>query len=225
MDFYLTGPDGRRLHFPLNPEQVTADTGTSVRTIDVIELGRIEYPRGKVPAAISWEGIFPGAGRVGLPFVKSWRPPGELVDMLQYWRDNGSRVRLLVTETPLNLDVFVREFSHTWGRAGDCHYTLRLTQHRDLVVLTEAEWRAKASSAPVGAAVPARPTPPVGPTYTVVEGDTLWLIAKRLLGDGSRWRTLWEANRTAVPDPDVLVPGTVLTIPSAGAGGGAAWLT
>lgn len=51
-----------------------------------------------------------------------------------------------------------------------------------------------------------------GLTYTVRGGDTLWLIAKRLLGDGSKWRTIWEANIDVCPDPFAPPPGVEIIV-------------
>jgi nucleoid-associated protein YgaU len=50
-------------------------------------------------------------------------------------------------------------------------------------------------------------------TYTVEEGDTLWTIAVKLYGDGSRWQDIYDANRGALPNPTLLAPGTKLTVP------------
>ncbi len=50
-------------------------------------------------------------------------------------------------------------------------------------------------------------------TYTVQPGDTMSSIATELLGRSSQWRRLYQANRRAIRDPDVLSPGTRLTIP------------
>lgn len=48
----------------------------------------------------------------------------------------------------------------------------------------------------------------------VAEGDTLWAIAERNLGDGARWRELYDANRQTIgPDPNRIQPGMTLTIP------------
>ncbi|HLM64760.1 MAG TPA: BTAD domain-containing putative transcriptional regulator [Acidimicrobiales bacterium] len=67
-------------------------------------------------------------------------------------------------------------------------------------------------------AVPA-PAPP--PTITVGRGDSPWALAESHLGDGMRWRELWEANRTrtqpdgsvwANPD-DAIRPGWELVLP------------
>jgi len=45
-------------------------------------------------------------------------------------------------------------------------------------------------------------------------GDSLWAIAKRELGDGSRWREIYEANRDVIgPDPNVIQVGMTLRIP------------
>ena len=50
-------------------------------------------------------------------------------------------------------------------------------------------------------------------TYTVVKGDSLSKIAKRLLGDASLWPRIYEANRATISNPDLIHPGQVLNIP------------
>ena len=53
-------------------------------------------------------------------------------------------------------------------------------------------------------------------TTVVKEGETLSDIARRELGDGSKWRTLHEANRGTLPNADHLQPGMVLKVPATG---------
>jgi nucleoid-associated protein YgaU len=62
-----------------------------------------------------------------------------------------------------------------------------------------------------------RPTDTVGSakTYVVVEGDSLSRIAKREYGDASKWRTLYEANKDLIKDPDLIYPGQTLKVPGA----------
>jgi nucleoid-associated protein YgaU len=50
-------------------------------------------------------------------------------------------------------------------------------------------------------------------TVEVLQGESLWQVAKRTLGKGSEWKAVWEANRDVIADPDLLAPGTVLKIP------------
>jgi nucleoid-associated protein YgaU len=66
--------------------------------------------------------------------------------------------------------------------------------------------------APAEPAPPPPPPPPPAPrTYTVVSGDTLWAIAEKFYGDGSKYPQIAEAS--GVPNPDLIHPGQVLTIP------------
>src|SRR5688500_12381439 len=60
-------------------------------------------------------------------------------------------------------------------------------------------------------------TTPIGSgrTYVVVKGDSLSLIAKREYGDANKWRTIYEANRNLIKDPDLIYPGQELKIPGA----------
>ena len=50
-------------------------------------------------------------------------------------------------------------------------------------------------------------------TYVVERGDTLIGIARDVLGNGSRWREIYELNKDKLANPDVLLPGTELHLP------------
>lgn len=104
-----------------------------------------------------------------------------------------------------------------------------LSAHATPVLVTEqttptatAEVRADAAAAlPVATSTP----PPPATTVVVQPGDTLWGLAADALGGtpsdaevAAAWPRWHEANRDVVgADPDVLLPGQVLTVPSAGA--------
>ena len=48
---------------------------------------------------------------------------------------------------------------------------------------------------------------------TVQPGHTLWAIAEERYGNGLFYLKVFEANRTAIDDPDLIYPGQVFTIP------------
>ena len=75
---------------------------------------------------------------------------------------------------------------------------------------------AAAASKPVAAAktIAAKATR-AGGAYRVSEGDSLWLIAQRQLGDGSRWAEIAALNSSI--NPDKLVVGTKLSLPTGAA--------
>jgi nucleoid-associated protein YgaU len=56
---------------------------------------------------------------------------------------------------------------------------------------------------------------PSGQRYTVVKGDSLSKIAKRVYGDAQQWRKIYEANRDQIKNPDLIYPGQTFTIPDA----------
>jgi nucleoid-associated protein YgaU len=68
------------------------------------------------------------------------------------------------------------------------------------------------------------PSSRTGSTYTVVPGDTLWGIARHILGQAGpqptgaeiadAWKTIYTTNTNVVgADPNLIHPGQVLTIP------------
>ena len=61
-------------------------------------------------------------------------------------------------------------------------------------------------------ATPARGAP-AADEYEVRPGDTLSKIAKRMLGQSSRWQEIADANRDRLPRPADLKPGIRLRIP------------
>ena len=49
-------------------------------------------------------------------------------------------------------------------------------------------------------------------TVTVQRGDTLSSISQRYFGTTAQWRTIWNQNRSAVPNPNAIPVGTQLQI-------------
>jgi len=49
--------------------------------------------------------------------------------------------------------------------------------------------------------------------YTVQPGDTLSSIAQRFYGSPADWPGLYQANRSAIKNPNVIYPGEVLNVP------------
>lgn len=59
------------------------------------------------------------------------------------------------------------------------------------------------------------PTPEVLPDesiYTVIDGDTLWKIAKSQLGDGKLWTGIYEDNKAEIKNPDLIYAGQELVV-------------
>ena len=57
--------------------------------------------------------------------------------------------------------------------------------------------------------------PAAAAEYTVQKGDSLWKIAQEKLGSGFKWSEIYEANRDAIRDPDLIYVGQTLQLPDA----------
>jgi LysM repeat protein len=49
--------------------------------------------------------------------------------------------------------------------------------------------------------------------YVIESGDTLWGIAAKFLGNGSKYPEIFEANREVIEDPDKIFVGQKIRIP------------
>ena len=58
---------------------------------------------------------------------------------------------------------------------------------------------------------PVTTPPPSDKTYTVLKDDNLWVISKRLLGDGTKWRQIYDLNGLK---SETIYPGQTLKIPN-----------
>ncbi|HTQ33586.1 MAG TPA: LysM peptidoglycan-binding domain-containing protein [Stellaceae bacterium] len=62
---------------------------------------------------------------------------------------------------------------------------------------------------------PFEPPPKAAATarYTVREGNSLWVIARKIYGSGVQYTVIYDANKAHIRDPDLIYPGQVITLP------------
>ena len=113
-----------------------------------------------------------------------------------------------VIDTGIPMDVAVMDYitNQLKGVVGE---TYAKPQGRITVVIPETPVE------PEQPAQPEQPTQPEQPaaTYVVIKGDSLWKIAKKLLGDGAQWKAIFEANSATVKDANRIYVGQTLNIP------------
>ena len=113
-----------------------------------------------------------------------------------------------VIDTGIPMDVAVMDYitNQLKGVVGE---TYAKPQGRITVVIPETPVE------PEQPAQPEQPTQPEQPaaTYVVIKGDSLWKIAKKLLGDGTQWKAIFEANSATVKDANRIYVGQTLNIP------------
>jgi nucleoid-associated protein YgaU len=48
---------------------------------------------------------------------------------------------------------------------------------------------------------------------TVIKGNSLWRIARRIYGEGLKYTIIYDANRDNIKDPDLIYPGQIFSVP------------
>lgn len=69
------------------------------------------------------------------------------------------------------------------------------------------------ATATVAVAAAPQPAPKRVQAITVQPGNTLWAIAQERYGSGMLYVRLFDANKDAIRDPDLIYPGQVFTVP------------
>lgn len=191
IDIYVREKNGsREIRFPWLPEEIDYKSGgATVATYEIMDRGEVAVPTGSGLAAVSWSSLFPGQNRTDKSMLRgSWKDPKTYHNILEDWRKNGTPLNILVTGYPINMDVFLEDYSgKAAGGFGDWEYELTFTEDRDITI----------TSTKVPA--PVRPAPQTT-SYTVKDGDTLWGIAQRFLGSGTKWESIYQANKTIIEE-------------------------
>lgn len=118
-----------------------------------------------------------------------------------------------------NLTVGMEDYQITddANEGFDLTVSVKLKQYRAFGTKTVQIMPAPAPSQPATATVQAPPRPtasaPKNSTYDVKSGDCLWNIAKKQLGDGSRWKEIYDLNKDKIKNPNLIYPNQTLTLP------------
>lgn len=225
---------GEKISLAWIPEKISVKEAAQFQSYNIIERGEVKLPKGRRLAAVSWESIFPGENRKEGGFfpADNWREPTEVIRQLQKWRDKGSKLNLLVTQTSVNLDVYIDRFDYSFaGGQGDAKYRIDFLAAEDLVVMTvqEADQEKEARQASERTAkqegrpplkksgIPilhSRASPAKPASVTGRQGENAWHVAERELGSGARWNEVAAMNANKIKDAENVPAGVRLKLPS-----------
>lgn len=185
------GKSGSVFVFPARPQEIKIRSAAAYQSFDIISAGTVKIPKGSDVEGVSWDGEFFGASKQFERIVQenAWKEPAECVHILKSYMNHGTILNLVVPQT-LNMDVTISSFQTiAYGGFGNVKYSIEFIQARPLRLYTTEDRFG---------ALKARMNALVSGAYTVVRGDSLWKIARKRYGDGSRWTELYRANADAL---------------------------
>ncbi len=225
MKIILTECDtGNFMTFPMLPEEIKVECATRFQSYDIMNIGEIMQPLGEGLTRMSWSCKIPGEKRQvknneGIyqnPYIiVSHGDPLKVQSWFSYLRNKGIKCRLLITETPVNHDVYLESYTMTYaGGFGDYDCDISFVHAKDLKVLTEgAEKKDNDGTAKaVTLQEQQRAEKKADTSYTVKKGDCLWDIAQSKLGAGSRYTEIATLNN--ISNPNKISVGQVLLLPT-----------
>lgn len=203
--FYLTNlTTGESITLCMTPEEVKAQTESNFRSWNIIEKGQVSLPKGERLTQISWQGIFPGANILVHNFVyqSAWQPPREIVTMINRWRKDGDKIKILVTQTPINIDCYIKSFDYTAsGGQGNIKYEIDLLVAKGMKVMTVEEADAARQQQEQEKAQQLQERPKQNRTGETVQNiDNAWNLAQALTGNGGDWGRV--ASDYGISDPE-----------------------
>lgn len=195
VDIYIREKSGKRqIRIPLLPEKISIKGGDTIFvSYDILSRGPVSIPTGTELSVIAWESEFPGEGRKNDSMLRgAWKAPKTYHNILEDWKKKGTKLNVLVTGNPINKDVYLSSYTgDITGAFCDIAYQLEFSETRDITIKTT---KVKTTTSNTN-----RPSEQTNAkTHTIKAGDTLWGISKKYYGTGTKWQTIYKANKDII---------------------------
>lgn len=196
------------LQLPITP-MFKLETAQGVETMTLQMLGDISLPGLKGLDSITLDFVLPAQD---YQFLKNHTisDPWDSVEMIKKWKQSRRPIRLIITETTINVAMLIKSFSY--GVQDGTHNvacTLDLVEYVFLGAVQSATANATTSSNAVAG------SHWEDTEWTVRYGDTLTGIAKAVYGDTRYWQDIYDANKDLITNPNSLanIEGEKLQLP------------
>ena len=214
MEIYL-GTDNDKIRFPIVPSSIGVNRSNNIDTQAVIKLGEVPIFNGTSLKTIELTSFFPNQEYNFCDYT-GFMKPYEFSEKIQKWMYEGKPLRVIVTDSPTNMQCLIQQFD-TVEQDGtrDLYFTLNLLEYRPIEVSNLNNSSSNSSSDNL-----TRPSEEITnntqKTHKVVKGDCLWDIAQKYYGKGSLYPKIKEANKSKYPSlakNNIIYSGMELIVP------------
>lgn len=210
---------------PITPSKVQVKVNSQNKTMNLIDGNEINILKAPGLTDVSFELLLP---QVSYPFANNGQKAEYFLNKFEHLKTSKQPFQwILNRQMPTgkslfytNLTVAMEDYQiiDDAGEGFDITVKISLKQYRAFGTKTVTIKPATTATATPTATVEAAPretaTAPKNATYTVKSGDCLWNIAKKQLGDGSKYTEIYNLNKDKIKNPNLIYAGQVLTLPS-----------
>lgn len=218
------------VQLPVNPEDVTITGGANNSTSDTVGQGEINDLGFPTLKELTISSFFPKSynGELYINTGGDFRDPDFYIKFFEDIKKDREPFRIIITDINVNMLVSIENFEYTYQYGtDDVDYSLELKEYKEHNIrvlkpsgsgyVTSDSVQQVASASVTNTNSNRSIERSIPKTYTVVQGDNLWKIAQKYLGDGSRWQEIYTYNNNKSiigGNPNLILPGMELSIPS-----------
>lgn len=213
---------------PITPGKLKMKINGQNKTINLINGEEVNILNPAGLTDISFEAVFPWVSYPFAQYERRFRAPDHYLGLLEKLKTSKRPFRFIVIrESPAgdslfdtNIAVSLEDYTvnEDVNEGMDISVSISLKQYlhygTQRITIKEPETTAsEVAEVTVETDRDASSAPQVN-TYTVRSGDCLWNIAKKYLGNGSRYTEIYNLNRDKISNPNKISIGQVLTMPA-----------
>lgn len=210
---------------PITPSKVTMKINNQNETATLINGEEINVLKDPGLTDVSFDLLLP---QVSYPFANNKRKASYYLSLFKELKNSKAPFQFILNRKKpgggkwhyTNLTVSLESYQIIDDASDGFDVTVKveLKQYRSYgtktVTIAEPTTSSETATASVQEAARDTSSAPAASTYTVVSGDCLWNIAKKYLGNGSRYTEIYNLNKDKISNPNLIYPGQVLTLPS-----------
>ena len=211
--------DRKQILLPVTPAEIEMKTGNRNKAVYILNFGEMNLAKKPGLQEIRFTALLPGRRYSFVQTEDGFHEPEYFLNCFKEYKATAKPIQLILFRrladgTQLfcgNMDVLLEDYTVTekggeqgdfwvemcwkeWKTAKSIRYSVKGQNGGNVLVEQGKERQAK--------------TPAV--TYTVKKGDCLWNIAKKQLGDGTKYKEI--AQKNGISDPNRIYPGQVLKL-------------